>query len=114
MSSSGAIPGITAEQQAFIISVAEKLLPTGFKLYAFGSRVGGKIKEHSDLDLLVDGPTRLPITALGLLREAYQESTLPFQVDILDAQRSDTGFIDLLRQSDQLVWLCDGSLAYLP
>jgi predicted nucleotidyltransferase len=51
---------------------------------AFGSRVTGKPKPYSDLDLVLIGPARLPTGRLAAVREALQESDLPIRVDVLD------------------------------
>lgn len=51
---------------------------------AFGSRVTGKAKPYSDLDLALLGPARLPIGRLAALREALEESELSIRVDVLD------------------------------
>ena len=51
---------------------------------AFGSRVTGKAKAHSDLDIVLLGPARLPLWRLAALREAFEESELPIRIDVLD------------------------------
>lgn len=51
---------------------------------AFGSRVTGKAKPYSDLDIALLGPARLPIGRLAALREAFEESELSIRVDVLD------------------------------
>ena len=51
---------------------------------AFGSRVLGKAKPHSDLDIALFGPVRLPLARLVALREAFQECELPIGVDVID------------------------------
>ena len=51
---------------------------------AFGSRVAWTAKGHSDLDLAVKGASKLPPARLRQLREAFEESTLPIRVDLLD------------------------------
>jgi uncharacterized protein len=51
---------------------------------AFGSRVTGTARNHSDLDLAVVGKGRLTRRTKTLLREAFEESDLPFRVDIVD------------------------------
>ena len=50
----------------------------------FGSRVTGHVKPWSDLDLALIGKEPLGFRRIGLLKEALQESTLPFRVDVLD------------------------------
>lgn len=54
-------------------------------VWAFGSRVTGKAKPYSDLDLAIrsrDG--LLGFERLAMLREAFAESTLPIRVDVVD------------------------------
>ena len=51
---------------------------------AFGSRVTGSAKSSSDLDLVIMGDSRLTFTSLGLLRYDFEESDLPYRVDLLD------------------------------
>ena len=56
----------------------------GWEVRAFGSRVTGRAKPWSDLDLAVAGPSPLGWQNVARLIEAFQESTLPFRVDVLD------------------------------
>lgn len=51
---------------------------------AFGSRVNGLAKGYSDIDLAVVGPNKMRRKTKMLLREAFEESDLPFRVDIID------------------------------
>ena len=51
---------------------------------AFGSRVDGKPKDYSDLDLALAGPAKLDVAKLASLKEAFEDSDLPFRVDVLD------------------------------
>ena len=51
---------------------------------AFGSRVNGTAKDYSDIDLAVVGSTQLSDDTLRHLKEAFEESDLPFRVDVLD------------------------------
>ena len=50
----------------------------------FGSRVMGTAKNHSDLDLTVVAPNKIKRRTKMLLREAFEESDLPFRVDVID------------------------------
>ena len=65
---------------------------------AFGSRVTGQVKPWSDLDLAVVGPAPMAWRRLGLLTEAFQESTLPFRVDVLDWHDTSPGFQAIIEQ----------------
>ena len=51
---------------------------------AFGSRVTWTAKDYSDLDLAVVGVAALDRGTLEWMREAFEESDLPIQVDVLD------------------------------
>jgi len=54
------------------------------EIWAFGSRVSGKVKPFSDLDLAVMGSAPLPASILADLKDAFSESNLPFKVDVVD------------------------------
>jgi len=51
---------------------------------AFGSRVDWTAKDYSDFDLAVVGSGKLDDDTLRHLREAFEESDLPFRVEVLD------------------------------
>jgi len=51
---------------------------------AFGSRVVRRAKDHSDLDLAVVAGNKIERRTKMLLREAFEESDLPFRVDVID------------------------------
>jgi type I restriction enzyme S subunit len=51
---------------------------------AYGSRVTGAAKSYSDLDIAVKGTKTLDTSRLNRLVEAFQDSDLPFRVDVLD------------------------------
>lgn len=51
---------------------------------AFGSRVTSSAKKYSDLDLAIVGDTALDLHTLARLKEAFEDSDLPIQVDVLD------------------------------
>ncbi|MBI4630945.1 MAG: nucleotidyltransferase domain-containing protein [Chloroflexi bacterium] len=55
-----------------------------YEVRAFGSRVNGKTKPHSDLDLVVMTDSALSPSRLADLKDAFSDSDLPFRVDVLD------------------------------
>ncbi len=59
---------------------------------AFGSRVTGSAKKHSDLDLAVICQTKLSRRTKTLIREAFEESDLPFRVDVVDYNTASDSF----------------------
>ncbi|MBI5400490.1 nucleotidyltransferase domain-containing protein [Candidatus Saganbacteria bacterium] len=62
------------------------------EVLAFGSRITGKYKHYSDLDIIIVGQTKIERRKLIKLKEAFAESALPFRVDILDWQRLSSEF----------------------
>lgn len=56
-------------------------LPT---ILAFGSRVDGSARPHSDLDLIVKAESILSLRVYYQLKDAFEYSTLNFRVDLLD------------------------------
>ncbi len=56
-----------------------------YTFYAFGSRVKGTQKKFSDLDLCYK--EIIPSVVMARLEEEFEESNLPFKVDIVDWNR---------------------------
>ncbi len=77
---------LAPQQHQQVKEILEKRVP-GCEVRAFGSRVTGKAKPYSDLDLVVMGSEKLPRLILYGLRDDFEESTLPFRIDILDWNR---------------------------
>jgi len=55
-----------------------------YTVWAFGSRVQGRAKKYSDLDLAIMSEESLPLTKIADLKEAFDESDLVFKVDLVD------------------------------
>jgi type I restriction enzyme S subunit len=56
----------------------------GQEVQLFGSRATGRAKPHSDIDLVIMGDELLPVTTMRILRDAFDDSDLPFQVDLVE------------------------------
>ena len=54
------------------------------EIIVFGSRIHGTAKPWSDLDLAIKAKSALDWKLLEDIKEAFQESELPFRVDVLD------------------------------
>lgn len=76
------LPGVTPEQEALLRNLLVRCLP-GREVWAFGSRVKGTSRPASDLDLAILIPPGGDVR-LAALREALEESDLPFRVDLLE------------------------------
>ena len=71
------------QQLATVKSVLNAVVP-GISVYAFGSRVNGRAKRHSDLDLALLADDPLNWLQLAQLHEAFEASNLPIRVDVVD------------------------------
>ncbi len=54
------------------------------EVFAFGSRVNGKAKKFSDLDLMLKTGASVSWKKLAGLRESFEDSDLPITVDLVD------------------------------
>jgi type I restriction enzyme S subunit len=70
---------------------------------AFGSRCKGAARKFSDLDLAVCGHEKLPWLQLADLQEAFQESDLPFRVDVLDYHTVSDNFRAIIDKDYEIV-----------
>ena len=88
---------LTQDQLALIQKISREQLAQSinFKIWVFGSRAKGSHRPYSDLDLLIEAEPPLTHSQKNSLEEAFEESDLPFKVDIvlidelLDAYRNE-------------------------
>ncbi|MGH8857609.1 MAG: nucleotidyltransferase family protein [Polaromonas sp.] len=73
---------LTPPQKALVCAIVDAHLDRQ-RVRVFGSRAHRRAKPFSDLDLLVLGPP-LGAELRGTLEEAFDESDLPFRVDIAE------------------------------
>lgn len=59
----------------------------GVKIFAFGSRVNNTSQRYSDLDLVLKYKSKIPQKTYYQIMDAFEESDLPFRVDLLDWAR---------------------------
>ena len=66
-----------------ICEILARQLP-GVEVKLFGSRANDTAKPYSDIDLVIMGNEPLPVTTMRILRDAFDDSDLPFQVDLVE------------------------------
>lgn len=86
---------IDIEAKYFVIvqEILKRKIPLNV-VWAYGSRVNGTAKKHSDLDLVVFGADNLLI---GELKEDFAESDLPFNVDVMSWEKIPENFQNNIR-----------------
>ena len=68
------------------------------EVWAFGSRVTGRPRRTSDLDLVLVTETPLPPARMADLRDAFSESDLPFKVDLVDWAATKENFREIIQK----------------
>ncbi len=71
-----------------IVNIIASQVAKNSKIYAFGSRVSGSARQYSDLDLLVYASA----SDIFKLKIAFEESSLGFNVDVIDANTISPAF----------------------
>ncbi len=74
---------VSPEELELVHSILAQYVP-GVEVWAFGSRIKNTAKKYSDLDLALVGLNKIPNTLFQNLKEAFEESDLPFRVDLID------------------------------
>ena len=78
--------------------VLRRHLPADVKVWVFGSRASWMTKDSSDLDLALEGEDRIPARSLSALDSAFEDSDLPYAVDIVDINRIGEAFRRIVEQ----------------
>jgi type I restriction enzyme S subunit len=74
---------ISPENWNIVRSILQRYIPER-AVWAFGSRVKWTAKEYSDLDIAIIGDEPLSLGSMADLELAFQDSALPFKVDVVD------------------------------
>lgn len=93
---------VPAPYLKMIQGILKKHIPN-CEVRAFGSRLTGTAKKYSDLDLVIVGKMKLSKKVLYLLREEFQESDLPFRVEIMDWQTISGEFRTIIRRQYEVI-----------
>lgn len=88
---------LTPNELTLIKKILAEIIPNKIT-WAFGSRVHGKPKKYSDLDLAIITETPLSPLIMSQLREAFDESNLPFQVDLVDWAQIHADFKKIIKE----------------
>ena len=88
---------IADAELAIVKSILKRYVPDA-NVWAFGSRVTGKAKKFSDLDLCVQLETPLGVDRASALSEAFAESDLPWKVDVVDWATTSEAFRQIIER----------------
>ena len=83
---------LTQSQLKEVLHILHQTVPKENIVYAFGSRVKNTAKRFSDLDIAFDYGRPMTLGEIADLRELFEESDLPFTVDLVDIHSIDDSF----------------------
>ena len=89
---------IRADHLRIVQDVLRRHLPDGVKVWVFGSRATWATKDSSDLDLALEGDGEIPPRSLSALEAAFEDSDLPYAVDVVDVNRIGRRFRRIVEQ----------------
>ena len=68
------------------------------EVWLFGSCARGQVRQHSDIDIAILPRDDLPPSFFAVLAEDIEESTIPFDVDLVDLRHADPALVDEVRR----------------
>ena len=93
-----------------VLQVLNLYLPA-VEVRAFGSRVKWTAKPYSDIDLALMTDRPLSLEQAALLREAFDETTIPFKVDFVDWASTSDSFRRIIQASSVVIRPAETSIA---
>ncbi len=92
--------GLDDRHLDFVLSVLKRnISDVDAKFYIFGSRAKGTNKKYSDIDIAIDlNGKKLDTSILGKILIEFQDSTLPYEVDVVDLNSIDEKFRNLIKK----------------
>jgi uncharacterized protein len=81
--------GLSQQQLDLIREIFQRRIDghVTLKVWIFGSRARGTHRPYSDLDLLLEATPPLSETYLDRLNEDFEESELPYKVDLVPQEK---------------------------
>ena len=89
---------IRPDHLEIVRGILREHLPVDVKVWVFGSRTNWTTKDSSDLDLALDGESKLSHKLLGALKGAFEDSTLPYTVDVVDLNAVSHAFKQIVKE----------------
>lgn len=94
---------VSAEEYDIIINILKTYIKKG-KVYAFGSRFKHNNRKFSDFDIAIDIGEKLSFEFLNILKEAFEESDLPYRVDIIDYNNISNKFKNIVDNENEIIY----------
>ncbi|NNN21892.1 MAG: nucleotidyltransferase domain-containing protein [Acidimicrobiales bacterium] len=95
-----------SEAEREMVETIVKLYATDqhYTVYVFGSRATGKSRKYSDIDLALIGEHSVSPKVSSELAEAFDESSIPYTVDIVDGTKASERLLQqILLEGEMLI-----------
>jgi predicted nucleotidyltransferase len=90
------IPDIKPDHLSIVRSILRQYLPQNAQIWVFGSRAKATTKTYADLDLAFDLGQKMSLDLTLDLAIKFQESDLPYKVDMVDMVTVDSEFRQII------------------
>jgi predicted nucleotidyltransferase len=67
-------------------------------VWLFGSCARGEPRQHSDIDVAILPRDELPVGFFGELEADIEDSSIPYDVDLVNLRRADPALVDKVRR----------------
>ncbi len=84
---------------AIVHKILRDALPCDARVWVFGSRAKWTTKDSSDLDLAIDADRALTRKESAALSDAFEESDLPYKVDVVDMHTVSDSFKAIIERN---------------
>jgi predicted nucleotidyltransferase len=68
------------------------------EVWLFGSCARDKPRQHSDIDIAIMPHAELPPAFFSVLADDIEESSIPYDVDLIDLRHADPALVDEIRR----------------
>lgn len=93
---------ISAKDLNIIKTILSKYVPNT-EVHVYGSRVSGKAKKFSDLDLAIVGENKLSFATIGDLQNSFESAETSVIVDFHDWHRISEEFRAIINQEYEII-----------
>ena len=83
--------------------IAKYLNLAEYRVFFFGSRVSGKAREASDVDVGIEGAKPLPAGVLSDIQDAIEELPVLYKIDVVDFADANEKFKRVAKEHVELV-----------
>jgi uncharacterized protein len=87
------------EAVRYAASVVRRHLPDpAYRVFLFGSRAAGTARDHSDIDIGIEGPAPVPQPTLAVIEDELDEAPTLYTIEIVDFLRVSDAFRQTARE----------------